>query len=215
MNLVLGQLLLAAGWISFGIAHTALAGDAVRNRLPTRLGPYYRLGYNCLAALHLALILWLERAALFGRLDFAWPAPVQRILWGAMAAGVFLIVAAVLRYDLGAFSGLTEAQAAIRRARSDSGTTAEGAPEPEIEPLRTDGLNRHVRHPLYSGLFIFLWARVTDDLTLATAVWASLYLVIGARYEERRLLRLYGDAYARYRRKVPAFFPRPGRRADI
>lgn len=214
MNLVLGQMMLAAGWISFGIVHTLLAGDAARNRLPARLRPYYRLGYNCIAALHLALILGIEKAAPFGRLDFAWPAPLQWVLWGVMALGGLLTVAAVLRYDLGAFSGLPEAQAAIRRARGSPAQTPEAPPEPEIEPLRTDGLNRFVRHPLYTGLFILFWGRVHDDLTLASAVWASAYLIIGARFEERRLLRLYGDAYARYRRDVPAFFPRPGGRVD-
>ena len=80
-----------------------------------------------------------------------------------------------------------------------------------VEPLATGGLNAFVRHPLYSGLFLVLWARVSNDLTLATALWGSLYLVIGSRFEERRLLRVYGEAYARYRAAVPAFVPWKGR----
>lgn len=213
MDLLLGHLLLAAGWISFGAVHSALAGEGVRCRLPARLGPYYRIGYNCVAALHLALVLWLEQAALFGRVDVDWPAPLQWALWGVMGIGAIVIVAALLRYDLGAFSGLTEAQAAIRQSRkAQPGDTSPA--DPDVEPLRTDGLNRYVRHPLYTGLFLFVWGRVTDDQTLATALWASLYLVIGSRFEERRLEHLYGEAYARYRRQVPAFFPRPGCRAE-
>lgn len=214
MSALLGHLALAAGWLSFGAVHSLLAGDAVRNRLPGGIQPFYRLGYNCLAALHLALILWLEKAAPFGRIDFAWPAPVQWVLWGVVAIGGLITLVALSRYDLGAFSGLTEAQAAIRQIREKR--AGESAPlstsQPDIEPLRTDGILALVRHPLYTGLFLMVWGRVTDDQTLATAIWASAYLVVGARFEERRLIRLYGDAYRDYRDRVPAFFPHLGQR---
>ena len=115
MDILLGQLVLAAGWLSFGAIHSALAGETTRNRLSVSLRPFYRLGYNCLAALHLALVLWLEQQAIFGRVDFAWPAPVQWALWAVMGVGGIVTLAALSRYDLGAFSGLPEAQAAIRR----------------------------------------------------------------------------------------------------
>ncbi|MBZ0252054.1 MAG: isoprenylcysteine carboxylmethyltransferase family protein, partial [Candidatus Methylomirabilis sp.] len=37
----------------------------------------------------------------------------------------------------------------------------------------------------------------------------TAYFAIGAVHEERRLLAEFGDAYARYREKVPMFLPRP------
>jgi len=58
-------------------------------------------------------------------------------------------------------------------------------------------LHRFVRHPLYSAAFLILWG--------------SVYLVVGSHFEERFLERLYGDAYADYRRRVPAFVPWKGR----
>jgi protein-S-isoprenylcysteine O-methyltransferase Ste14 len=103
-------------------------------------------------------------------------------------------------YDLGRLAGTHQ----IRVADG-------GAEDPEDEPLRVDGLHRYVRHPLYTGGFLILWGRVDGDLELATAIWASLYLVIGSRFEERRLLTLYGAEYADYRRRVPAFFPWRGK----
>ena len=48
-------------------------------------------------------------------------------------------------------------------------------------------------------------------LGLATAVWGSAYLVIGTAFEERKLRRLYGQAYEDYRARVPAFVPWKGR----
>ena len=36
----------------------------------------------------------------------------------------------------------------------------------------------------------------------------AAHMVIGARYEERRLVRLFGERYRRYRGEVGAFAPR-------
>jgi protein-S-isoprenylcysteine O-methyltransferase Ste14 len=38
------------------------------------------------------------------------------------------------------------------------------------------------------------------------------YMLIGGYYEERRLIRIFGDDYLRYRRRVGAFTPRLRRR---
>jgi len=77
--------------------------------------------------------------------------------------------------------------------------------------LRVDGLHRYVRHPLYSAVFLVLWGAVWSPLGLMTAFFGSIYLVIGAWLEERRLIARYGDDYAAYRARVPAFIPWRGR----
>ena len=74
-------------------------------------------------------------------------------------------------------------------------------------------LHRFIRHPLYSGLFLVLWGHAQTEFALATALWGSVYLVIGAGFEERRLIDRYGDAYRTYRARVPAFVPWRGRAA--
>ncbi len=79
------------------------------------------------------------------------------------------------------------------------------------EDLRIDGLHRYVRHPLYSGLFLVLWGHAQTEFALATALWGSLYLVIGTGFEERRLIARYGQAYTAYRARVPAYLPWRGR----
>ena len=61
--------------------------------------------------------------------------------------------------------------------------------------MATRGLHRYVRHPLYSALFLCLWGLVQDPLSLATALWGSLYTLIGTYFEERKLISLYGEAY--------------------
>ena len=79
------------------------------------------------------------------------------------------------------------------------------------EALHLDGLHRYVRHPLYAATFPILWGLVDSEFALATAIWASAYFWLGSRYEERRLIARYGEAYRRYRTQVPAFVPWRGR----
>ena len=74
--------------------------------------------------------------------------------------------------------------------------------------MHTDGLHARMRHPLYTAGLLILWGLASSEAGLATAVWGTLYFLIGARCEERRLITLFGDAYRDYRQRVPAFLPR-------
>lgn len=115
---------------------------------------------------------------------------------GLAILGLIVICIALLGYDRGRFLGTTQIRA------------PETAPD---EALKLGGLHRYVRHPLYSGLFLVLWGHAQTEFAVATAVWGSIYLVIGAGFEERRLIARYGAAYTDYRRRVPAFVPWRGR----
>ncbi|NOH03709.1 MAG: isoprenylcysteine carboxylmethyltransferase family protein [Chloroflexi bacterium] len=72
----------------------------------------------------------------------------------------------------------------------------------------TRGLYRLVRHPLYTFSLVFIWLTpVMSQNSLALYTGATLYLLIGAYFEERKLLRDFGEAYAEYKRKTPMLIP--------
>jgi protein-S-isoprenylcysteine O-methyltransferase Ste14 len=70
-------------------------------------------------------------------------------------------------------------------------------------PLSVRGPYRLVRHPLYLGwvLVVFGAAHLTGD-RLAFAAITTTYLVIAIPWEERSLLHVYGEQYARYSHTV-------------
>ncbi|MFT5485898.1 MAG: protein-S-isoprenylcysteine O-methyltransferase Ste14 [Paracoccaceae bacterium] len=171
-----------------------LAADSIKDRLV--LGRYHRLAYNGFAVLHLGIVWWLGRAWLSAAPPLGVPPTAALIGDGATILGLIVIAVALTGYDRGRFLGTTQ----IRSP----------AEEPD-EGLKTGGLLRYVRHPLYSGLFLVLWGHAQTEFALATAAWGSIYLLIGAMYEERRLADRYGAAYVEYRRRVPAFIPWRGR----
>lgn len=83
------------------------------------------------------------------------------------------------------------------------------APAAEAE-LRTDGLYRHIRHPMYTGLLV--WAAGAALIGGSRRAFAALgaltaVLAVKAPYEEHQLARRFPD-YSKYARHTPRFVPR-------
>jgi protein-S-isoprenylcysteine O-methyltransferase Ste14 len=83
-------------------------------------------------------------------------------------------------------------------------------PDSDDQPARLvlTGLYRWVRHPLYTAGLIFIW--LTPVMTvnvLAMNAGLTIYIVVGAIFEERKLLKEYGQAYADYRKRTPMLIP--------
>lgn len=188
------------GWLIFGLTHSVLARDGVKAVLKPYFSAYYRLTYNIIALLQLGLVYGA------GHVLYAEAMPYSRpdgLIWGQMGiygAGWLLLFFALRSYDLLTLSGVRQIYDHFK-----------GFLAHDEEPLRFDGLHQWVRHPLYSAGFLILWGRVSDDFSLMTAIFGSFYLWIGSFFEERHLIQMYGDPYATYKSRVPAFLPYRGR----
>ncbi len=70
-------------------------------------------------------------------------------------------------------------------------------------PLVTTGLYGFVRHPLYFSWLLVVFATPHMTMTRLTfAIVSSAYLGIAIPFEERGLIRVFGDEYRRYQRNV-------------
>ena len=73
----------------------------------------------------------------------------------------------------------------------------------------TPSLYRHIRHPLYVGWFLTVWA--TPDMSLGHLLFASVassYILVAIVFEERDLATLLGREYSEWRARTPMFVPR-------
>jgi protein-S-isoprenylcysteine O-methyltransferase Ste14 len=185
----------------WGGIHSLLASQAAKELARRWFGDTaergYRLGYNLFSILTFLPVLMLVMV-LPDRMLYSIPFPWLVLTLAIQAAALLALLVGVRQTGLSRFLGFD--QLFERRAESQ-------------DPMIVGGLYRWVRHPLYTSGLVFIWFLPVMTLNiLALNIGSSAYLVIGALFEERRLVREFGEAYIIYRRQTPMLIPRlPGK----
>jgi len=199
--MMLGTIYLIGASILWGVVHSILASHTAKDAIRRISGPaafdrLYRFSYNFFALASLFPI----AAMLFAFPDqplYSIPAPWVVVSSVVQGLAVIMLIATVMQTDPFEFIGLKQ-------------LTDVGESKPPA--LVTDGFYAYIRHPLYSGSLVLMW--LIPEMTVnRLAVFAALtiYLVIGATFEERKLLKDFGAAYAEYRARTPMLVPRIGK----
>jgi len=178
----------------WGLIHSLLASTGFKEFLRRTLGAgfmkFYRLLYNIFAVISIAPVLYLM-ISLPDKTLYQVTAPWSYlILAGQALSGIFLFVA-VMQTDLLSFAGVRQL-----------------VEEEKMGSLVTSGLYRSVRHPLYTFSLLILWLSPSMSVN-SFVVYAALtiYILIGIFFEEQKLMREFGQAYAEYRSSTPMLFP--------
>jgi methanethiol S-methyltransferase len=182
----------------YGGAHSLLASLQAKSLAGNWLGErfrkrWYRLFFNAAGIVTLAPVLALMAAL-----------PDQHIYTISLPWALFTLA-------LQGIAGMG-AVYAVYQTGASSFLGFEQVLHPETSdytrPLATGGLYRYVRHPIYTCSLVLLW--LTPVMTwnlLGFNLGATLYFVIGALFEERKLVKEHGGQYEDYRRRVPMLVP--------
>ncbi len=139
-----------------------------------------------------ALVLWLS-----GWSAAAWQASPATFGALALAAGLAGLGLMLMVRTVGLF---------LRRGK--------GTPAPWNPPrkLVVEGVYRHVRNPMISGVIFVLLAEALAFRSWPLGVWAALFVAVNMLYmplsEEPGLERRFGEAYRVYKANVPRWIPR-------
>lgn len=179
-------------WLVYFYLHSLLAAPSVKaffqKSFSINSDLVYRIGYNLFAFTGIVILFWLQyiipSAILFQRSLVS-----DSIAWCIMATGLVLMIVSIRNYDWQSFIGLTK--------------------EKKYSLVIT-GMNKYVRHPLYSCTMLFasgffIWQPYAKNLSLLILMW--VYLAIGIIYEERKLVKTYGTTYKNYQKTVKKMIP--------
>lgn len=189
---------LALCWIIFCVLHSVLISlplAAWLGRLRPGWEHYERLVYNAVALITLIPPICFS-FTLSGDPLFSWDGSLRLVQLGLGVSAVFLFIGGSRQYDTSRFMGFRQ----LREKTGDEPLTG-------IDQFATDGVLKLIRHPWYSGGMMIVWARDLSSPVLVTNLIISLYFVVGAVLEERRMVQKLGAVYERYQRQVPMFFP--------
>ena len=194
MTLSFWLILLAV--LSYGLLHTLLASTKAKQFAHRWFGSkadqWYRLAYNFIAVVTLLPILVLPVLLIdkeLYRIPFPWVILTMILQLLAVSA----IIVGVKQTGMTSFVGLHQLL----------------LPEDTSPPkMVTGGLYRYVRHPLYTAGLVIIWLMpiMTCNL-LALNIGLTGYILVGAVFEERKLLAEFGEEYAAYRQHTPMLVP--------
>lgn len=193
-------LALSLFFIIYAVVHSFLASLTVKDWLQKTFGPgvdrWFRLFFNLVAIVTL-LPLFLLLNVLPDQFLYIVPQPWCWLMLVGQLVALIGLGAAFLQTGPLHFLGLSQLW----------------AQQPETtERLVVNGFYLWVRHPLYSFTVLFLWlSSVMTVCLLVTYLLVTLYVYIGSIFEERRLLKEFGQAYRDYQRCVPRLIPWRGR----
>jgi len=202
MNYVIDVTVIIILFALYGFIHSILASEKVKQVFKKTFGKliaFYRLGYNVFALVGLYFI-W----------DLA-PHPTLQIYKLPPLYDLLVLIPQFLsligiiwcfKYIcFKEFIGLNQIDRYLKNEYSDNELD-------ENFTLRIDGPYKYTRHPIYFFSIIFLMFRSEMNLFYLTMfISFTAYFYIGSYYEEKKMVRLFGDDYRNYQKKVPRIFP--------
>jgi protein-S-isoprenylcysteine O-methyltransferase Ste14 len=168
-----------------------MASVTVKTKITSTLGwsqKNYRFVYNLFNIIALILLIFL----LFqtpSSLLFKGNTVLAIIGLLVLLLGVFIIFLAVKNYDLPAFFGF----------RNETSMA-----------LQVKGIHKYARHPLYSGtllLFLGICIALPETKNLILFLLMFIYILVGIKLEEKKLVATFGNEYRSYQEKVKQLIP--------
>lgn len=207
------SILLTIGlWVLFGAQHSILAQGFVKNASGRVFGPNfveygYRFVYFVSQCFVYPAFWYIVSHFESGPTLWTLPAALYPVHFTLKIVGHFLIVATFIAADINTFVGTKQLWAYIKSRFT-------GKPVDKVAVFGHNNLVigfpfTLVRHPMYLGIILSLMTTtgIYSQKIVVNLICLLLYVELGSYYEEKQLVRLFGDAYRAYQRTTSKYLP--------
>lgn len=186
-------------WIGYCALHSWFISIGFTNFMTHILKDYYafyRIFYILISLV--LLIPLINFTAHFDTTIIITYVPPLSIVRYVLIAGSLLLFfwAFFLDYDSLSFFGIRQ----MLNFRKENKTN----PSDEI---KRNGLLGLMRHPMYLALIIYLWCQTFRAVDIVVNIILTIYVIIGTKLEERKLVLEFGETYVKYQQEVPMLIP--------
>lgn len=181
--------------IFYSVLHSVLADDVLMKRYYYRW--WYRFFYILLSTV-LLIPAWIIYLKLPNHYFFNPPLFLKIILYLIDILVLFFGYYASKSYDNNSFLGIEQIRCFFKYG------VKEVKPE---EKFMKSGALKYVRHPYYFAGIVLLWLRPLYYKDFVVNIIFTIYFILGAINEERKLTRKIGEEYVKYKKEVPMLIP--------
>ena len=199
-------------WVLFGLQHSVLAQGYVKNAAGRLLGQDftdygYRFVYFLSQCFVYPVFWYIVSHFESGSILWTLPPVLYPVHFVIKLVGHFLIVATFIAADVNTFVGTKQLWVYFKAKLQRK----------PVDKIAVFGQNNFVvgfpftlvRHPMYLGIILSLLTTtgIYTEKVVLNLVLLLLYVEVGSYYEEKQLVRLFGDAYRHYQTTTAQYLP--------
>ncbi len=187
----------------FGFLHSLLASKIVKEKLIVILKEkiaFYRIFYNIFSVLTFAIFIIVSPN--INEIVYKVREPLSYLMIIPFLVGLYGIIISSKYFSLSEFLGISQVKRYLNKTYSLNDLD-------EKMTLRISGPYKFMRHPIY--FFSIIMILSIPEMTvsrLVIVVCIIFYFYVGSIYEEKKLVKKFGDEYIEYQKNVPRIFPR-------
>ncbi len=180
--------------LAFAIIHSWTASGKFKGKIKSWIGEnafdrYYRIAYNLISLITFVPLFYLAitESPMVWAVEGNWRI-IFRVIQLMAIAGITL---SLYQVDWREFIGLRQhSLSADSRAKKES-------------KLVIKGMYKLVRHPLYVFSILLIWVKADMSQNwMVFCLGCTAYFLIGSYFEEKKMLREFGQTYRDYQKKV-------------
>ncbi len=193
-------------WTSFGLQHSILARPSFKSLIRKTFGEIFEKNFLPVLYFLSQCILFLIASDLVRNLKpeiifYALDQKAEIYVYCLNRVANLFLILTVFHFDIANFIGINQLLSFFLKKRIPS-----SLPQ---QPINKSFLYRYIRHPMYLGIILVYITSTTvySDVYLATLFSIFLYIDVGSFFEEKTLVRKYGQSYLEYQLNTKKYIP--------